>query len=338
MKERIKRMVRRTLIVILTCFITGCEGSQVFIPRDEPEKLSSVAIIDADFAINSIIFKKSFQPEYPGEISDSLSELSFMLSSADSELFKYSRSGSFRNATPIGIPDNIRFETGKQYFFRASEKSVGPVSSQISVPSLPPDFTVDSIKKIFYDIYTGPLCKSFRNVTAAKLNISIKKTGTDISYLTLLIEGSRSSVSFNKIYITYSVLNSKIPCFIARIPAFYGTTVPLCNIGGKGGSGSDPCPVLFFTMRKGDTEGNRISITVDIRGGKAVYDYTKPVSIRLLSIPEELYNYEKSFYTYLKTMDDPFAEPVYLDSNIKDGYGIFAICRSKEITVSLPWE
>jgi len=51
------------------------------------------------------------------------------------------------------------------------------------------------------------------------------------------------------------------------------------------------------------------------------------LTINLISIPEELYLFEKSLYTYDRVSDDPFSEPVYLNGNIQEGNGIFAICR-----------
>jgi hypothetical protein len=68
------------------------------------------------------------------------------------------------------------------------------------------------------------------------------------------------------------------------------------------------------------------------------YDYTKPVRIKLLSIPKELYLFEKSLYTLSDRRVDPFSEPVYISGNIIGGNGVFAICRSTEVSLMLPWQ
>jgi hypothetical protein len=52
-----------------------------------------------------------------------------------------------------------------------------------------------------------------------------------------------------------------------------------------------------------------------------------------MSIPKELYLFEKSQFTYNQVSNDPFAEPANLKGNIKGGNGVFAICRSRELIV-----
>ena len=61
--------------------------------------------------------------------------------------------------------------------------------------------------------------------------------------------------------------------------------------------------------------------------------FCRSFRVRLMSIPKELYLFEKSLYTYRKVSDDPFVEPVNLKGNIKGGNGVFAICRSRELIV-----
>jgi hypothetical protein len=59
--------------------------------------------------------------------------------------------------------------------------------------------------------------------------------------------------------------------------------------------------------------------------------------VKLLSVPKDFYLFEKNLYTYEKVSEDPFSEPVYLNGNIKDGNGVFAICRSSELRIILPF-
>jgi hypothetical protein len=149
-KPKIKTIFPLIPVIITLCFIYGCEGNQIFIVPNEPEKLYVAAIIDADDTDRTLTFKKSYQLEYPAEEKDSIRELSFTMSSNDSNLFEYRNTRSLRNDIPVAIPGNIVFESGKKYFLQAKEKTTGNISSQTIVPSLPPDFTVNSLEKIIY--------------------------------------------------------------------------------------------------------------------------------------------------------------------------------------------
>ncbi len=331
MIHKIKRVLSPILIVIIIDCLYGCEGNQIIILPNEPEKLYVVAIIDADDTNRTVLFKKSYQLEYPAEEKDSIRELSFTLSSNDSNLFEYSHIRSLRNNIPVAIPGNINFETGKKYFLQAKEKTTEGISSQIIVPSLPPDFTIDSMEKIVYINNSYPQWAN--PVMKARLHISIKNIDTDISYFTFFIEGNLNTTSSSKNFVSYLVLSSEIPTFQEYIPGystrFWNFITPFGVV--------DTYSVSFFKVNKRNNEVVNISIGMEM-GGAEIYDYKKPVKIKLLLIPEELYNFEKSLYTYSNARHDPFSEPVYLDSNIKDGYGIFAICRSKEVMISLPWQ
>ena len=70
-----------------------------------------IGIIDADDTNKRIEFEKSHQQGYPQEEKDSLRELSFSLSSGDSNMFEYSNFKSLKNKIPIIIPVNISFVT-----------------------------------------------------------------------------------------------------------------------------------------------------------------------------------------------------------------------------------
>ena len=334
MSNKLYRALSYLLVLIPILILSSCEGKMVFIIPDEPEKLSVLAIIDADDTNKRIEFEKSYQQEYPQEEKDSLRELSFSISAGDSNMFEYSNFKSLKNKIPIIIPGNMSFVTGKEYFFKAKEKDTKVILSQIKVPYLPPDFSIDSMKKIVYINNNYP---NWANpAMKIKLIISIKENYPDISYFTLLIEGSNNYFPKTDGYIDYSVLNSEIPWFTEIIPEFRTSHLAIGSIE-QPSAGTMASSASFFEVRKGNSRWSSISISFEM-GGDEIYDYKKPVRIRLLSIPEELYNFEKSLNNYWNSWHDPFREPVYLNSNIKNGYGIFAICRSKEITVSLPWK
>ncbi len=57
------------------------------------------------------------------------------------------------------------------------------------------------------------------------------------------------------------------------------------------------------------------------------------VNLTLVSASYDRYLFEQSYATYLSALNNPFAEPVILHSNIKNGYGVFttAVERTKVI-------
>ncbi len=81
-----------------------------------------------------------------------------------------------------------------------------------------------------------------------------------------------------------------------------------------------------------------ISISTQFQDERSPFEYIISLRIRLLSIPKELFLFEKALYTLRRTSTDPFSEPIYLNGNIKGGNGVFAVCRSSELSIKLnPW-
>jgi len=79
MKPFIKLLV---LCVLALCVLT-CESDDRFYRPRVPQKLSALAIINADDTLRYIRFEKTLQVEYPEDLTDSLRDLSFTL--ADSK-------------------------------------------------------------------------------------------------------------------------------------------------------------------------------------------------------------------------------------------------------------
>jgi hypothetical protein len=67
---------------------------------------------------------------------------------------------------------------------------------------------------------------------------------------------------------------------------------------------------------------------IDITGSDVLYLY-------LLTTDKSYYLYNNSLDKLQNSMDNPFAEPVYLFSNISGGFGVFAAYNSYEITLKL---
>ncbi|MCF8223392.1 MAG: DUF4249 domain-containing protein [Bacteroidales bacterium] len=92
-------------------------------------------------------------------------------------------------------------------------------------------------------------------------------------------------------------------------------------------------PVYAYFIDGNEIQDNncRMTICIQYSDSRCVYYFFRSLTINLIAIPEELFLFERSLYTYERVSDDPFSEPVYLNGNIHEGNGIFAICRGSKI-------
>jgi hypothetical protein len=136
-------------------------------------------------------------------------------------------------------------------------------------------------------------------------------------------------------FLDFSVRNNNVQGFNA---IFYGLKMFHLNCTDKGSSLLQTRVKAFF-IDGNNIQGNicDLSLVAKFNDGYSLFHFFTSFRVKLLSIPKELYIFEKSLYTYEKTIEDPFAEPIYLNGNIKNGNGIFAICRSTEVSITLPF-
>lgn len=166
--------------------ISRCESKERFYCPDLPEQICSVGIIDIDdttiydkgrsfdFGVTvhplsharEISFEKSFQSEYLDELNDSLREFSFSISDGKKDMFVYRGNQTGKNLQ-LELPDSLKFESGKKYFFLAGEKETPSISAECTVPELPPELSLISLNTGFsiLDEATEVSCKSHQDFT-----------------------------------------------------------------------------------------------------------------------------------------------------------------------------
>jgi len=344
-------LILRILIMIM--IISSCESNRNFYRPDLPEKLCVVGIIDADdtLSINYqdpyshnnwlriISFEKSYQSEYPEERDDSLRDFTVSIYSQNEEMYSYCSDACLKNLKSYKLPSELNFISGEKYFLKAQAEGLNEVSAEVKVPESPSNIVVNSIHK-----ETEPSLKFSRPDCNWPNHDSIKYIVVDISfnpmndsYYAILLEG----YGYNFLlppgilgFLDFTVRNNSVNGFNAIL---YGLKMSHLNCSGDG-------PILLQSKVKAFfIDGNNIlgdvcnlTLSVKYNDGYSLYHGLRSFRIKLLSIPEGLYDFEKNLYRYEKTAEDPFAEPVYLNGNIKNGNGIFAICRSKYISVLLP--
>lgn len=336
--SKIKILLLTIFTILLIYFISGCEGDDKFYRPNMPEKLCSIGIIDADDTTRYISFEKSFQVEYLEELNDSLRDFSFTISSSSKELFNYQSNQTIKNLLGFKIPDSIEFHTGERYYLRAREKSTPEISAEITVPEPPSEPTLISINIETSTLSEPQECTGLITVKSAVISFSFQNYSEQKLYYALLIEGT--GFSFSSIFIPqsglldFSVRECNSPGFFA---VMHGLDMNhyICNDNNISVLKS---PVFAYFIEGSKIQDNicYIKLSTQFQDSYCVYDFFRSFRIKLLSIPQELYLFEKNLYTYGKTSEDPFSEPVYIEGNIKGGNGTFAICRSTQLYILLP--
>ncbi len=354
-KTHIKRSYIRIIItgsLIATIVLTiHCEGKDRFYRPNIPEKLCSIGIIDVDDTIiyssqnpfslgdnlRFISFEKSFQSEYPEEKNDSLRNFSFSISSTNKELINYHFDSALTNLQKFKLP-TTEFRSGEKYFLKAHDDGTTEISSEVTVPSPPPSLILNSVRKESIAITQSSDCYWPLDDSLKLAIIDISFNNEEKSYYALLLKGI--GINFNMPpgimgYIDFSIQKSNIQGFIATLPGLESYHLT-CN---NKRMSYYTLPVKAFIMDGHNITNDKCNLTllVKFNDGYSLFNVFSSFQIRLLTIPREFYLFEKSLYTYDQVVNDPFSEPAYLNGNIKNGNGIFAICRSTQITKILPF-
>jgi hypothetical protein len=347
-------LFRTGFLISIILLLDHCEGKDKYYRPNLPEKLCCIGIIDADdtsdyntipapfdnrTSARFISFEKSYQQEYSNEVNDSLREFSFSISSDLSELFYFKSDSSIKNLFGFKIPPNINFRSGQTFYLIAHEQNVIDISSKIKVPAYPSIPVLNSIIKEKIKLSKPSPCVGLTTAKSAVINFTFRNIDEGEMFYAILLEGDGSNVSstvpIQKSQLEFSIRDSNTPGFFAILSGYtmyQWTCQTITNL--------TKVPVFAYFI-----EGNKIpidkciiKISTQFADDRAPFDILRSLRIRLLSIPKELFLFEKSLYTYNLNKNDPFSEPVYLNGNIVGGNGVFAICRSAELKINFsPW-
>lgn len=347
----LKKLVPGASIFIVIWLLLCCESKERYYRPDLPEKLCCIGIIDADdtsdyhvspepFApddepiIRFISFEKSYQSEYSQEINDSLREFSFSISLSDKELFNYHSDSTIKELGGFEIPANIEFHSGEEYYLFAGEKTTSPISAVTKVPEHP---SKPSLISINHEITTTKPSDCLENAIykLANIKFSFENDPEQNLYYAIHIEGIRV---INSDYIIreakeFDVKECNATGFFAELSGY--TRDQMTCIDNK--PVSIKVPLLAYFIEGSKIPDNRciIKFSTIFIDDFFIWKWRRKLKVKVLSIPRELFLFEKSLYTYGKNSSDPFSEPVYLNGNIKGGNGVFAICRSAELIINL---
>jgi hypothetical protein len=325
-----KRAISILSFLLLT--LTSCQDYINFVPPDSPEKLSIVGLLDADDTSRFIIFEKSFQYDYSYEFSDSLSNLSFNLSNKNTDINGSFESNSSRTKK-IDISDDILFVSGDNYHLTASEDEVGQVDSDAIVPERPSDFSVDFEGTSSRYLEFNRIC--YNPLKSVILNLSLHPEKN--FYYCILIKGTFTNPIDSKTescYVGFNPQDNTMPGILTQLHGLYNHSLGACS--NLFPFVSEIYKAYFFSSDNFSSDIFNLKISIDLN--ELLFDYKKPIFIKLCSISKDFYLFENSLFLYSKTIMDPFMEPVYIRGNVRGGNGIFTIYRSIEKPFQIPWE
>jgi hypothetical protein len=331
-KHHIKKLLCFIISLSFLVFISHCEDPDVFYRPDLPEKLCSIGIVDLDdTTLRHISFEKSFQSEYNNELKDSLRDFSFSISSIDGEIFYFCTDSTVKEIKDFIIPDSIIFHPGQKYYLKARERDVEEISAEVFATASPAEPKLISTEVLNTTLPEPAGCLEILNVGTVKIKFSFEKNES-IDYA-ILLKGWGFSLTSSWVgwpgFLDFTVVDGNTPGFLSPLHGLATFHNP-CN---NPNNYSHPTFAYFVQGEKITGSECQLTVSVQYRDGLSLFDIFKAIDIKVISIPRELYLFEKTLYTYSKISTDPFSEPVYLNGNIKGGNGIFALCRSRELKI-----
>lgn len=353
-KPALRKLVQINATIFIVFMLFSCDNNERYYRPNLPEKLCSIGIIDADdtsdydilpelfdnrTSARFISFEKSYQAEYTEEVNDSLREFSFSISSSDKEIFNYKSDSVINNLRGFRIPADIEFRTSEKYYLRATEKSTPEISAEIIVPVSPSEPELISINREKITLTEPTACIGYTTAKSAVIDFSFENDNRTDLYYAILLEGDGGNLSsafpIVKSELEFDVRYCNTPGFFSILNGYTMYQWTCRNIPTM-----TKVPVYAYFIEGGKIPLDKciIKISTQFANERSPFDILRSLRVRLLSIPKVLFLFEKSLYSYSLNSGDPFSEPVYLNGNIKGGNGVFAICRSSELTIKFsPW-
>jgi hypothetical protein len=305
----------------------------------------------------TLYFEKSFQSEYSDNPDNSFRDLSFSISTSNEDLVTGHGNASERRAQ-FRIPDEIKFESGKKYFLHAKDEQAAGIIAECTVPDLPPSITITGIKTEIVmlnypdnNCYTNYIENNNKYPRrTAEISFSFSNQEPE-SYYAILLSGSYSdspvdwSPGWGTNLFNFTVTETNTEGFFyylkgRKTAQDYCKEYTLIDESGCEQTGYYRDSIAFEKVNAYFIDGSKIPgsncfITLNTSWDwtRTPPDFIKCFRIRIMSIPKELYLFQKSLLTYSRVSGDPFSEPVNLKGNIINGNGIFALCRSRDFIV-----
>lgn len=314
--------------------ITNCESDKKYYRPDLPEKLCSIGIINTDDTIRFISFEKSFQIEYSDVQNDSLRDFAFYISDSNRELYK-NEFETVKNIIGFKLPDTLTFKEGSTYFLHANAKDLPEILAECTVPASPEKPVLDSYETETILLSEPMPCTYLTDNRSIQLSFTFESQRN--SYYAILVKGSGFSLRSEIFGIVSSILDFTVrdcnsPGFSAVLYGYYKDNWICDDYFLK--RAKSPVFAYFLDGNMIPDQTCFVKISSSYHDGYCIIDLLKSITVTVLSIPKDLFYFEKSLYTYKQSSQDPFSEPIYLNGNIKNGNGVFSICKSSDLQIN----
>jgi len=390
----IKRRSYVSVIIFVASIILQCGGNERFYRSDLPEQICAIGLIDIDDTVaygvcsnpdwrsnpiyphycptclidslvstRKIFFEKSYQTEYSDGSTDVFIDFEFKISDGNNDIYVYKENESVWNPF-ISIPADFIFEPGKKYYFSASERDAEDISAVCTIPALPPEPWLVSLKtginildlpkddkRYFYSDLYG-FYKPWKEDTTtytrrfAEIEFSFANNNPESYYTFFLIgtphygiqldEDARGIWQSN--FLNYGVLETNTEGFFYTYKG--GITIQHFRLDLTENCYTTGC--MTDTLRTYFIDGSKIpggtcTIKILAQWDNVIYipSFVKYLRVRIMSIPKEAYLFYKSLYTYKMERDDPFGELININGNVAGGNGVIGLSRSKDLKIDI---
>jgi hypothetical protein len=260
----------------------------------------------------------------------------------DTGILNYSRFDTVTNATIKIFKDNVLYSTpqyvGNGKYYQKLSKVVPFDLSTYTVQVNAPNYvSIEATQKMVAPAKIDSIGFIDKVKVTQPLNDLFDLLGDprDASQFTLYFKDTPNQVNYYSAFGTY-ILPSEtqirnLRCD-SRDPASENNYLNAKNLDGKPISWSTHSRALIGRQRGGGHGGPG---GPGGPGGNGTIQVGTEISITLSSVSADRYLFEQSYSIYQNAQNNPFAEPVILHNNIKNGFGMFTTAAETTYTFKL---
>jgi hypothetical protein len=200
------------------------------------------------------------------------------------------------------ITKNTKAVLGKNYTIKASHHAFDPISSEAYLPN-PVEITKWDTTRVMSD-----------GMESIELRITFKDPAHERNYYNISLMATYYDYTYDND--TWQIIDS----VLVEEPIYYSSRDPLLSDGSFG------IPKTNFSDEFFNGKTQVVSVLIDpfyLDNDPYTGDFYKRISLKFNSISWDYYLYFTSLEKHRMTKQDPFAQPVQVYNNIKNGYGIF---------------
>jgi Domain of unknown function (DUF4249) len=256
----------------------------------------------------------------------------------DTGILNYSRFDTITNATVKIFKDNVLFATpqyaGNGQYVASLPTPVPYDLATYTVQVSAPNFTsIEATQKMVSVAKIDSVGFITKVTVSQPLNDFFDLLGDprDASQFTIYFKDTPNQVNYYSAFGTYQLPNQteirNLRCD-SRDPASENNYLNAKNLDGKSITWSTHSRALIGRQRGGGGGRGGNGSNGQVQSGTQIW-------LTLSSVSADRYLFEQSYSIYQNALNNPFAEPVILHNNIKNGFGIFTTATESTYTFKL---